>query len=482
MANLIDKIRNDGLLNALTGMGTRKDPTQYNQLANRLVRLTREECAALYEQNGILRKACDMFPEATTAQGGQATFGGKEVPDGLVEKVSAKLNNIKVEVRLSPANHEDSVGVMAAFKVGQTFANVQGNGAAIMMIDDGEDLDKPINWKKLNKLDSLYMVDRWDLYPDISNTADLQQIDKYILTRGYSTELKTSHVHADRVLWFSGAKNTVWTRMINNGCDSPIFVSLLDSWQAYKTGLQGIARMIVDASQRKHGIKGLLDGLFKNGKEFEKKIQDRLLVNDVSNSIWQTFVYDKEEEDVSFLERSAFGGVKDAVDTLKSDFIANTDLTASQLFGDFVGGILTAGSETERDQTNLAVQRKQAKMTPLMKALIRVVLRSKEFGNLDPEKIQMDWQWNNYLQPSPTEQSELELNRMSIANTAQQIDPRIAQAMVLSYYKGTKFDPNIMLPAELIKALERGIKDASKPQPAPEDQPLPEMESPDQES
>jgi hypothetical protein len=477
MNNFFNKIRTDGLMNALTGMGGAKDPTQYNEIAYRIIRLTRDESASLYEQNKILRKLCDMFPDAATAQGGQATFGGKKVPPELPDQIAAKLRLIPVGVRLQSKNGKDSRGVMAAFRQAKKLANIHGNAAIIMICDDGEDLDQPINFKKLGKVESLYVLDRWDIYPDIANTADLQQIDKYLLVRGQIGKLQTSRVHADRVLWFVGDENTVWTRMINNGCDNSVFISVFDAWQSYKVGLQGISRMIVDASQRKHGIKGLLDNLEKNGKEFETFIQDRLKVNDLSNSIWQTFVYDKDEEDISYLERAAFSGVEAAVNMLKSDFIANTDLTASQLFGDFVGGILTAGSETERDQTNLAVSLKQAELTPCMLALIDVILRSKEFGNLNPLEVQLDWQWNSYLQPSPTEQSELELNRVSLANTLNQIDPRVAQAAILSFYKGTKFNPTINLPPELIKSLENGISDASKPQPVPSG--LPEMDQPD---
>jgi hypothetical protein len=471
--------RNDGLANALTGMGTRKDPTQYNQIANRLVRLTREECSALYEQNGAMRKLCEMFPQAATAQGGAATFGGKSVPKELPEKVATKLEMLQVGERLKSKHGKNSKGLMAALRSAQTKANVFGNAAIVIFADDGEDLDKPLNWKKLKSVDELFVLDRWDIYPDTTNTADLQQIDKYILVRGQIDKKLSTFIHSDRVLWFSGDENTVYTRMINQGCDSSKFVAVLDAWQAYKTGLQGIARMIVDASQRKHGIKGLLDNLEKNGEEFEKFIQKRLQVNDLGNSIWQTSVYDLEEEEISFLERSAFGGVKDAIETLKSEFVANTDLTSSQLFGDFVGGILTAGSETERDQVNLAVSNKQADLTPMVLALLEMILHSKEFGNVDPLEVQLKWTWNNYLQPSPTEQSELELNRLSAAATANQINPNVAGAMLLSYYRGTTFNPVVNLPPELIKSLEDAIKEASKPQAAAEDQPLPEMEEPD---
>ncbi len=472
--------RTDGLANALTGMGTRKDPTQYNEIANRLIRLTREECSALYEQNGAMRKLCEMFPQAATAQGGAATFGGEKVPKDLPEKIASKIEMLQVGERLKSKHGKNSKGLMAALRSAQTKANVFGNAAIVIFADDGEDLDKPINWKKLKSVDELFILDRWDIYPDTTNTADLQQIDKYILVRGQIDKKMSTHIHSDRVLWFSGDENTVWTRMINNGCDSSKFVAVLEAWQAYKTGLQGIARMIVDASQRKHGIKGLLDNLDKNGEEYEKFVQKRLQINDLSNSIWQTSVYDLDEEDISFLERSAFGGVKDAIETLKSEFVANTDLTSSQIFGDFVGGILTAGSETERDQVNLAVSNKQADMTPLVIALLEMILRSKEFGNIDPLEVQLRWKWNSYLQPSPTEQSELELNRLSAAATANQINPNVAGAMLLSYYKGTQFNPVVNLPPELIKSLEDAIKESAKPQPSPEEQPLPEMEEPEE--
>jgi hypothetical protein len=472
--------RTDGLANALTGMGTRKDPTQYNEIANRLIRLTREECSALYEQNGAMRKLCEMFPQAATAQGGAATFGGEKVPKDLPEKMASKIEMLQVGERLKSKHGKNSKGLMAALRSAQTKANVFGNAAIVVFVNDGDTpLDKPINWKALKSVDELFVLDRWDIYPDTTNTADLQQIDKYILVRGQIDKKMSTHIHSDRVLWFSGDENTVWTRMINNGCDSSKFVAVLEAWQAYKTGLQGIARMIVDASQRKHGIKGLLDNLDKNGEEYERFVQKRLQINDLSNSIWQTSVYDLDEEDISFLERSAFGGVKDAIETLKSEFVANTDLTSSQIFGDFVGGILTAGSETERDQVNLAVSNKQADMTPLVIALLEMILRSKEFGNIDPLEVQLRWKWNSYLQPSPTEQSELELNRLSAAATANQINPNVAGAMLLSYYKGTQFNPVVNLSPELIKALEDGIKEAAKPQPSPEEQPLPQMEEPE---
>jgi hypothetical protein len=108
-----------------------------------------------------------------------------------------------------------------------------------------------------------------------------------------------------------------------------------------------------------------------------------------------------------------------------------------------------------------------------------MILRSKEFGNIDPLDVQLRWKWNSYLQPSPTEQSELELNRLSAAATVNQINPSVAGAMLLSYYKGTQFDPVVNLPAELIKSLEDSIKEASKPQASPDDQPLPQMEEPE---
>jgi hypothetical protein len=473
--------RNDGLSNALTGMGTRKDPTRYNEITNRLVRITREECSALYEQNGALRKLCDMFPMASTAQGGEATFGGKKVPDGLAEKLATKLEMLQVGERLKPKHSKNSKGLMSALRSAQIKANNMSNAAIIIFADDGEDLDQPINWKKLKSVDELFVMDRWEIYPDTTNTGELQEITQFMLMTGQVGTKLASHVHADRVLWFSGDEATVWTRATNQGCDNSKFVAVLDAWQAYKTGLQGIARMIVDASQRKHGIKGLLDNLDKNGEEYEQFIQKRLQVNDLSNSIWQTFVYDLDEEDIAFLERSAFGGVKDAIETLKSEFVANTDLTSSQLFGDFVGGILTAGSETERDQVNLAVSNKQADLTPMVIALLEMILRSKEFGNIDPLEVQLRWKWNNYLQPSPTEQSELELNRLSAAATANQINPNVAGAMLLSYYKGTQFNPVVNLPPELIKSLEDAIKEASKPPVAAEDQAEPQMEEPDEE-
>jgi hypothetical protein len=86
---------------------------------------------------------------------------------------------------------------MAALRSAQTKANVFGNAAIVIFADDGEDLDKPLNWKKLKSVDELFVLDRWDIYPDTTNTADLQQIDKYIFgTR--TNRQETINIHSQR--------------------------------------------------------------------------------------------------------------------------------------------------------------------------------------------------------------------------------------------------------------------------------------------
>jgi len=70
-----ENLRVDGLVNALTGMGTRRDKSQYTT-STPIVFLTQEELENLYSQ-WIPKRVIDIVAEQSTRKGFKVLFGGE---------------------------------------------------------------------------------------------------------------------------------------------------------------------------------------------------------------------------------------------------------------------------------------------------------------------------------------------------------------------------------------------------------------------
>jgi hypothetical protein len=445
--------RTDGLANLVTGMGLPSDPSGYSTLSARRY-LTQWEQTYYHREFPILRKIVELFPDAAIAGWGKPVFGGNNADAELLQKLIQKLDTLKVVTEF-----HDLKGARSAFHWAQVQANLTGNAAAVLVVDDGEsDLSIPLAIEKVREVLGLRLFDRWDLFP-VSSTSRLKQFQYYQLNVG---EAGASYIHRSRVLWFRGAIVSGFAlRSHFYGCDDSVLVGAIDAFKSYQEGLQNLSRMLQNSGQRKHGISGLLDKLENDDGNYEKFLTKRLAIGHTQASNWNEQAYDLTEESIEFLERTNLSGVKDVQETLIANLTACSGLTRGQLLGEFSGGLLNATNEAEREQVNLSVLQKQTtQFSPNILRLCEIILASKEFGQ--GKQPQFSWEWNPYLASSPLEESDLQLNYMQIATNANQIDPRVAQAMLSSYYSGTKFNQNVTLDGGLVKAISREIKEASK--------------------
>ena len=458
MAGRRPRPRNDSLGNIFTGMGGASDPQNGLYLDRRYHYLSARILDDLVRDFPLLRKIVETFPDMMTARFGVPVFGGEAADQPLLEKLKAKLTRLKGYSRFNEYR-----GVADCFNTLAKFANLYGNGGAIMICDDAEDYSTPINFRKLRTVTGLYILNNEEIYPDIGRSNYLNQFTHFVTRSWVENKISQNLVHKSRVLWFRGTELGAESLAANNGKDDSILTGLLDNFFAYKTGLLSLNRMITNSSQKRHGINGLYEEMAEKGEEYEQFVINRLQLNERSSSVFNTFLYDPEKESIDFLERGNLADVNEAFQNVLTDLIANTKYTKSQLLGEFVGGILTAGSETERQQINMAVlQAQRAQLHPQILKLIETIVRSAEFGNADPDRVGLDWHWLPYSLPTSAELATLKNQYVSMALSANSIDPKIAINMLLSFFAGSEFSEEVTLLPEVVEALRNTILSEAK--------------------
>ena len=95
-------LRADGLVNALTGMGTRRDKSQYTN-STPIVFLTQEELENLYSE-WIPKRIVDIVAEQSTRKGFKVLFGGEGAAAEEVSGIEQVIEDLYILENLGLAS------------------------------------------------------------------------------------------------------------------------------------------------------------------------------------------------------------------------------------------------------------------------------------------------------------------------------------------------------------------------------------------
>jgi hypothetical protein len=455
----------DGLANLTSGMGTIHDPTTQSYHL-RPIASTQPLQDACYEAYTDVQKIVNTMPDYCTEQWGALTIGGKDPELDLVDEVTQFLTELPILTAL----HE-MIGADIGFNHAQKIANKTGNCAAILLTEESgkTTLDQPLNLNRLQDITGVFLVDRWEIRPEIIIQGFLRTTEYFIVT-GYNSNLlfnaqggalnyggASTRIHKSRLLWFRGLELTTRIALYNNaGCDRSIIDAFLESYESHEAAVKNISRMLWNSGVMLVGKQGLFDALAEGGKDGEANLKSRLRILYEGLSNYRMGAYDKEEEELKFLERGNLSGVGDAADKLMDRKVAASGLPKSIMTGETFGGILSANDQGQITAINKAVASIQRqKMHGNMIKLLKAVLSLKQFAKHKPNI--WSWKWNPVYQPTAQEQEELLLQHCQAIATLNQVDPRLGQAASLSAFGGAKFSTEIVLPKELRDSMEKAL-------------------------
>jgi phage-related protein (TIGR01555 family) len=324
-------LRADGLVNALTGMGTRRDKSQYTN-STPIVFLSQEELENLYSE-WIPKRIVDIVAEQSTRKGFKVLFGGEGAAAKEVAGVEQVIEDLYILENLGLASKN---------------ARLFGGAVILLYIDDGRSADQPVDYRNIRSVEGMEVLDRWQIAPVISEDSlyDYSKATHYqIISGDLIRQPQLTKIHKDRILRLDGEWLPYRIRQRNYGWGMSTLQSAYDSFRFYSTGISSAATLLTEFDIFVHKLRGL-SSMLAAGKE--KDVRDRLVLNDMSKSIYRGYAIDAEKEELEFISRN-FGGVGEILEKLRIDIIGASQIPHTILFGESPGGLGSTGRSEERD-------------------------------------------------------------------------------------------------------------------------------------
>jgi phage-related protein (TIGR01555 family) len=352
-------LRNDGLANALTGMGSGRDKSQYTY-TKPITFLMQEELEGLYGE-WLPRRIIDIYAEQATRKGFKVLFGGEGAKAEEVVGVEQVIEDLYILENLMLASKN---------------SRLYGGAVILMYIDDGRSADQPVDKTKIYKMEGLEVLDRYQIAPVINeeNIYDYSKATYYqIISGDLIRQPQLTYIHKDRILRFDGDWLPYRIRQRNYGWGMSNLQVIYDSFRHYWTGLNSAATLLTEFDIFVHKIRGLAS-MLAAGKEGQ--VRDRLVLNDMSKSIYRGYAIDAEKEELKFESRN-LGGIGDILEKLRIDIIGASKIPHTLLFGESPGGLGSTGRSEERDFAKTLADYQTAVFKRPLKQLMEYILLSK---------------------------------------------------------------------------------------------------------
>ena len=183
------KLHADGYQNLMNKYGTKEDVSEQYRF-ERGEPVTDIELTIHYEENGLFSKIIDIPAE-------DAVSGG----------FSYGINDIEIEKFIN--NSLDELDLEEKITIAMKWARLYGGSLVVMMVDDGKELEEPIDWDNIRGLDELLVFERPLITPDYTSIyqykPNMKQSSKFGMPEFYEVSPmhgRTFRVHESRCLLF----------------------------------------------------------------------------------------------------------------------------------------------------------------------------------------------------------------------------------------------------------------------------------------
>ena len=392
-------IRNDGvLINAITGLGTKKDKSEYYNLRHPRM-LVESELEALY-YDPLCRRLVDIYAEAAVTEAPTIKISEEsEDYDGTIKAFSNYLEEIDFYFFI-----EETLKLQ----------RIYGGAALFIVLDDGLEPSEPVRADLVRGIADLVPLSRKEIVPNDYNYLNYRNPELYRISTSKSikqeNDLNYLLVHSSRVLRVDGLYLPWRQRLHNEGWGLSYLQPFFEVWKRYRGATDGMATMLNEMDLFVHKIPGLANKI-TSGRE--SALKTRLEANSLARSLYGGMALDSEEE-VTFASRS-LGGAQDIFDRLVEDLVAAADMPKTLLFGSSPAGGLSESGKYEDKSWAASVERYQthALRRPLNQffQLILSMPQGPTGGNVPDE-------WSVYFPPyySESDKDKAEL-RKQVADT-----------------------------------------------------------------
>ena len=312
------KRRADGYVNLMNKYGTRDDVSEHYRLEGAQP-VTDVELTLHYEENGLFSKIIDIPADDAVSSG-----------------FSYGVNNTDVECFISDSLDELDFEEKASAAI--KWSRLYGGALMVMVIDDGGDIDDPLDWDNIRGIDELLVFERPLITPDYNSIYSIrpegQKWSKFGLPEYYNVSPvygNTFRVHESRCLLFkNGNLPQSSSRTEYRFFGMPEYIRIHKALQEAATSHGNGVKLLDRAVQAIYKMKNL-ENLLET-EYGEELVLKRLRIIDLAKGIINSIAIDAEGEDYDY-KSITFSGIKDIVDSTCNMLSAVTNIPQTKLFG-----------------------------------------------------------------------------------------------------------------------------------------------------
>ena len=430
-----ESLRVDGLVNALTGMNTSRDKSRYTTTSP-IVFLTQEELENLYSE-WIPKRIVDIVAEQATRKGFKVLFGGEGAAAEVVTGIEQVIEDLYILENLGLACKN---------------ARLFGGSVILLYIDDGRAADQPVDKRNIRSIEGLEVLDRWQIAPVINEEAlyDYSKATYYqIISGDLIRQPQLTYIHKDRILRFDGEWLPYRIRQRNYGWGMSTLQSVYDSFRFYSTGISSAATLLTEFDIFVLKLRGL-STMLAAGKE--KDVRDRLVLNDMSKSVYRGYAIDAEKEELEFITRN-FGGIGEILEKLRIDIIGASQIPHTILFGESPGGLGSTGRSEERDFAKMLGDYQSAHFKRPMQQLVEMIMLSKDGPTNGTVPDSWRIHFNDLFELNEREKADVRARVAAVDGRYIQLGVLSPKEVADARYGGTEWSMELTLDPSVVREL-----------------------------
>lgn len=351
----------DGYKNMLTKYGTAQDSsTAYTYAAEGII--PDMDLTDQYFGNGLFAKIIDAPSEEAVKHG-----------------YDFKLNDPKIEDFISDELDRLDWEETAATAIKWT--RLYGGAIVVMLVDDGCDLDEPLDWNNVEGIEELLVYERAVVQPDqtslyVHNPNHTSRYGSRFQRPEFYT-INSRHgvfrVHESRCLIFQNGKlpeTGVYSTYLYFGI--PEYLRIKDALRDAIVSHATAPKMLERCVQAIYKLKNLSNML--QAPEGDEKVLDRIGLIDLARGLLNTLVIDADGEDYDFKSMS-LAGVKDIIDTTCNMLSAVTHIPQTILFGRSPAGENSTGDSDMENYYNFVNKIQKMMLKKNMRILLDLIFK-----------------------------------------------------------------------------------------------------------
>ena len=315
-----------------------------------------------------------------------------------------------------------------------------GMSVALIFADDGQELDQPINLKRLRRVSGVEVFDKRSVMEDSASLyydTDVRDVnfgkaEYYTITPPNGNLFK---VHRSRLLIFDGETLPKLERIANNGAGLSCLDGIPAAINRVKTSMDKTIDIMDKVSTSLLKLQGLSNVL--QTEEGTKAVIKRLDLIDYSRRLNGSVAIDKDDEYAVF--NIPLGGLTDIIQEMEQYVCAVTGYPFTKLFGRSPAGMNATGQSDMQIYYDKVKSYQKRKLRPALEYLVKLIQLSSEGPTQGKELEKWSIKFKALQQLNDLEQANVDKTQAEVRAAVVKLVLDLVDNQMLDATQGRKY-------------------------------------------